>query len=231
MLCLVEYIAHTDAQQGQKHCQNGKAPNIGQGDGGGSFQQDALGMDAKKRTDLAGGESGDITGQQRGGEEGAHGFKFHAEERCGQRCAEQTGKHGAHAAHDHDLAVIGGELKEPSQQGCGAAAQLQCRAFPTGTATEEMGDGGGGKDHRCDLRLQRRAAECRFNDFVGAAIASQAGNAVDAYAAETCQRQQPNEPAVFLPHMGDKMQRMVESCAEQTADDAHQHAENAPFEK
>ena len=98
-------------------------------------------MDTQQQGDPAGKKGRQEAGQQRRREYRTHGFKLHAEQCRSQGRTEQAHKHCAHARHDHDLPFL---LMQPEQL-ChhrrSGAAQLQGRAFPTGGAAEQVGNG------------------------------------------------------------------------------------------
>ena len=170
----------------------------------------ALGVDTQQAGDGAGGEGGDVAGQQSRGEDGSHALELHAEQGGGQRRAEQTGEDGAHTGHDEDPAALALQAQALAEPGGGAAAQLQCCALTTGGAAEEVGQHGCAEDAGGDLGLQLLAAEDGVDDLIGAAVALELQQAIPCYAQQPAHGQQQHQPGMLQPQMGDEMEGMVE---------------------
>ena len=60
-----------------------------------------------------------------------------------------------------------------------------------------------------------------IDDLIGTLIALHFGMPVNENRQQTAQRQQENQPHMLAADMGHKVQGVMESCANQTAHDAH----------
>ena len=73
----------------------------------------------------------------------AHADHLQREQHGRQRCAEQGGKHAAHAAHGGQRQILFMHAQQRARLVADAAADLQRSAFAAGTAAAQMGDDGG----------------------------------------------------------------------------------------
>ena len=188
-------------------------------------------MGTQQTGDSGSGVGRQEAGQQRRRKERSHRFKFHTEQHRRQGCSEQSGKHGAHARHDHDPALMALELQPLAQQGRHGAADLQRSTLPAGRAAEQVG-------HRRRQENSRRyhgrnvlPFQHRINDLIGAPVLFQLGQMVHGHRGKTCQGQQEDQPGMFSPDMGDEMQGMVEYCTHDTPQAPQHDSQDAQFQE
>ena len=94
-----------------------------------------------------------------------------------------------------------------------------------------MGGGGGQENGGSNQGIQGFAVQNRVDDLIGATVILHFKHLVDGHTQQTAHRQQENQPIVLAPEVGDKVEHMMEACAHETADDAHQQTQNGPLEE
>ena len=94
-----------------------------------------------------------------------------------------------------------------------------------------MGHRRGQEDAGGNEGVQMVAVQGGIDDLIGAAVGLQYEQLVQPHGEQATQGEQEDEPAVLASEMGDKVQRVVKTGAQQAAQAAHQNAQDAPFEE
>ena len=123
------------------------------------------------------------------------------------------------------------QLQRLTHGGTDAAAQLEGRALTTGRAAEEVGDGSDDEDDRRHLGTDGILMEHGVDELVGTPVFHHTKNPIHTNTEQTAHRQQPDEPHVLAPEVGNEVQHMVERRTHRTAQQTHHHTQQTPFQE
>ena len=141
-------------------------------------------------------------GHERHREAQAYILHHHGEEGSRQRGAEQGGEERGHAADRGRAAVMVREMEQLCNIVADAAAHLQGRALPAGGAAAQVGEHRAKEDGGHQQRADGLAALHGPDDIVGA-NALALGSFIKGYDGKARRGQQPEQPAVGTPQLGD----------------------------
>ena len=127
----------------------------------------ACGRDVHQSAHKIAHHGGGDTGNQARVVQHAHADDLQGKHGGCQRCAEQGGKHAAHAAQSRQRQVLFMQMQQRSCFVADPAADLQRRALTARAAAEKMCDHGGNKDQRHQDDRHFLAEMHRLNNGVG----------------------------------------------------------------
>ena len=212
------HAQQSDLQNGQ----DAQRRDGGKGKAGGgnaAGQRDAVGQQGRTEP-----------GHERHREAQAHILHHHGEEGSRQRGAEQGGEERGHAADRGRAAVMVREMEQLCNIVADAAAHLQGRALSAGGAAAQVGEHRAKEDGGHQQRADGLAALHGPDDIVGA-NALALGSLIKGYDGKARRGQQPEQPAVGTPQLGDGLYRQMERGADAAAQQADGQGQHQPAQQ
>ena len=147
---------------------------------------------------------------------------FQRKNRSGNRRSEEGGKNGTHPAEDGNALFLLIELQEVPGIVSEAAADLQSRSLPSGTAAEEMRDHGAEKNNRKKKDIDPAAEQDGINNVIRV-FPFCMGELVQSYNDNTANRKKPDQPGIRFTQRRYRGDTFIKYTADNTADQANQN--------
>ena len=170
--------------------------------------------------------------QRRDGGKGKAGGGNAAGQRdaVGQQGRTEPGQERGHAADRGRVAVMVREMEQLCNIVADAAAHLQGRALPAGGAAAQVGEHRAQKDGRHQQLADALTTVDGPDDIVGA-NALALGSFIKGYDGKARRGQQPEQPAVGTPQLGDGLYRQMERGADAAAQQADGQGQHQPAQQ